>query len=54
MEEKNNMSELEKKSSLREERDRLLEIKRVVPKEASEAHRLIDKRLETIKEDLEG
>ena len=48
------LGELEKKIALREERDRLLEIKRVTPPEAAEAHRLIDQRLTTIQECLEG
>ncbi len=47
------MAELEIKAALRDERDRLLEIKRVTPEDAVEAHRLIDKRLSTIRESLE-
>ena len=42
------------KVALRAERDRLLEIKRVTPPEATEAHRLIDVRLATIRESLES
>ena len=47
------MAEIEIKVALRDERDRLLEIKRVTPPEEKEAHRLIDERLATIKESLE-
>jgi len=47
------MDELDVKKDLRAERDRLLEIKRVCPPEATEAIRLIDQRLETIRETLE-
>ena len=47
------MCELDVKKDLRAERDRLLEIKRVCPPEATEAIRLIDQRLETIRETLE-
>ena len=48
------IAEYDIKVALRDERDRLLEIKRVIPGEVTEAHRLIDKRLETIKESLES
>lgn len=50
------MSEIGIKLALREERDRLLEILRVLPKEDKdqEAKRLINTRLATIKETLEG
>lgn len=51
------MGEIDIKLALREERDRLLEILRVLPKEESEdqeAKRLINTRLATIKETLEG
>lgn len=47
------MDELDVKKDLRAERDRLLDIKRVFPPEATEAIRLIDQRLETIRETLE-
>jgi|GEM_PF-1713136 hypothetical protein len=48
------MGELNIKVALREERDRLLEILRVLPQEATEAKRLIEVRLATIKESLEN
>jgi len=47
-------SELNIKVTLRNERDLLLEIKRVTPEDATEAHRIIDKRLATIRESLES
>ena len=51
------MGELDIKLALREERDRLLEILRALPQEDDkdqEAKRLINVRLSTIKETLEG
>lgn len=48
------MGEIDIKLALREERDRLLEILRVLPEENKEAKRLINTRLATIKETLEG
>ena len=51
------MGEIDIKLALREERDRLLEILRVLPQEEDkdqEAKRLINTRLATIKETLEG
>ena len=48
------MGELEVKLALREERDRLLEIQRVLPDDAKEAKRLVELRLATIKETLES
>ncbi len=49
------MGEIDVKLALREERDRLLEILRVLPEEEDkEAKRLINTRLATIKETLEG
>ncbi len=47
------MGELDFKAGLRAERDRLLEIKRVLPEDAAEALRLIEQRLSTIQESLE-
>lgn len=45
-------NELNIKVALRSERDRLLEIMRVLPKKAEEAKRLIEVRLATINESL--
>ncbi len=48
------MGELDIKLALREERDRLMEILRVLPENSDEAKRLIEIRLKTIKESLEN
>ena len=47
------MAEYDIKVMLRDERDRLLEIRRVISEQDTEAIRLIDQRLATIKESLE-
>lgn len=48
------MAEFDIKVMLRDERDRLLEIRRVVSEDNTEVLRLIDKRLDTIRETLES